>query len=1358
MSFRHINNHGGFFSDYFLGHVFGRGGGRGKKKRLSDRDTDNAYRRFKRLHAAVETRVCDAPELRERFARHLLRDLLGFHLDDGPDGLGALRASADDAARGTPPLALVYVGASGANLDASSERGAPAPMRRAAQALASAGVGHAFLVTDERIRLVRPEGDARRGSYLEADFDGLAVDDDPESFAAFLQLFRVSQYVPGADCRAPIALVEEESRAHAARVSEDLKRAVFTSAETLVGGLLRDAAHRGAETDVGEERLRSYRDAALMGLYRILFILYAEDRDPRLDEHVLYKQSYSIHGLVGDLIQDPLREWPENRSSLWARLKAVFRIFDKGLPAITPWSNIPPRGGDFFRTDTPEGRILEAATLPDRTVAKLLLDLTTTAPRRGVGRERVSFRELDIESLGAVYEGLLEFEPRLARETTIEAKVQSRVFALVPQDLVRLCREKKLAMSGDLALVEGTLAEELHPEAAEGDGDADDDDDEENEEDEDADHSAEGEESDDGEGVKKGATARLVRRLEPGDFHFVPGPARKGSGSFYTPLPLVQDVVRHAVGPFARNKGSADIERLRVLDPACGSAHFLVEVMRFLGRELHRAYCVEHGAQGPPAFRSTTGQGWDDNWRASDADARASNSEARAWCKRRIAERCLFGVDLNPMAVGLARVALWIESLAGDRPLSYFEHHVRCGNSLLGTWFDRLREPPHPDLGKAGIVAQKDLLTRAVKKKLEAAARERGLIEGASEQAALERDSLFEQYFKEQRKKAADVILKEARLLFDLRSAAPFLPDVWGEFAGLGSALSAFLEEKLDAYARSRPWWPAFEAIRDRERFFHWELEYPEVFLDRGRQGFDVVVGNPPWDEVRPKKHEFYARQDILIRAFTGDDLDSRIRELHDRTPGLNDAFSFYAARLTTTRALLQQEGDFPWSEAKSHLSRVDLSKYFVDRAARVVHSTGSVGLVVPSILYNGDACIGIRRHLLRGCKILRFYGFENRKKIFPIDSRYKFVNLVFRKGESADTFDATFMRHDLLELEREDRAPWMVSLSPKEIERHSPETLALLELRGPRDQDIIRRMAEGRPTLGSPSEVRGSWGAHLFDYLAHENIYNTTWDKDLWAHPETKRLHEPANVLKTVPSRFGETLQKMREKGFWPVFGGKQMAQHVIGRKPVRWWLSLDQVRAKYGKTPREEPLLVYRKVARDTDERTCMAVVLPRYSTATESLLGVRLEHVSPEGAAAVISSLCFDYAIRMRIGGPNLSFTYMKSVPVPPATAVRKLPAIETRLAWERPLDNVTQDQSVWALLWDIERAVAEAYDLTADDFEHVLSTFPGMAKKRRDFVAYLRERLAEWKGTPTAAAAGEPAKVPRARGGRGTRARE
>jgi hypothetical protein len=1317
MTLRHLRNVRGFFSDYYLGNVFGRGNGRARRRKLSDRDTDAAYRRFRRIHESAEGRCTDAASTRERFARPFLRDILGFHLAQGEERVHALFRSAEAAEAGARALAVSYCGSWDEDLDANRGQA----RKRAEGALASMGLGYGLLLTGERCRLIRAAGEGPSGAYLEADLQGLAEEEDPESFAAFYRLLRVESFEPAADGTVPIHEVERESRAHAEKVSEDLKAAVFTAAESLAGGLIADAVARGAlseATAVSNTQLRLYRDAALTALYRLLFILYAEARDPRLDEHPIYRDSYSAHGLVDELLRDPTRDWPENRSSFWPRLLALFRIYDKGLPAITPWENIPPRGGQFFSSETPEGRLLDDACLSDRTVTRLVVDLATTTPHRGIGRERVSFRELDIESLGAVYEGLLEYEPRVASQEMLELRVQGRTFVLTPRDTARLCAVKKLGLRGDLSLVAGTEVEALHPEAAQED------------EDEDQEGLAEegpDEESEEGEeeGIKAGATARLVRRVSRGSFHFAPGAARKGSGSFYTPRPLVADLVSHALGPLVQGRTPAQIEALRVLDPACGSAHFLVEAMRFLGRALHRAYVEEHGGKAPPHFRSTTARAWDSDWQATDEDARASLSEARAWCKRRIAERCLFGVDLNPTAVTLAHVSLWVESVAGDRPLTYFEHHVRCGNSLLGSFLKRIGEPPLPEDGRNRRLQAELPFAEEVREAVREAARLRRLIDRAPAEdlarEGVDAESVAEQEYKESLRKRAEAILRGARLLFDLRSAALFVPDIWRDWFALANHVTD--PAALEAHAKRCGWWDTFSAVRDRERFFHWELESPEVFLDPERPGFDAVIGNPPWDKVLPAKHDFYARVDPMIRAFKGSELDRRIAELHAELAGLRQEFDAYSSRTKLVAKFLRAGGDFPLSKARSQAAHEDVSKYFLDRALWLTARGGAVGFVVPSVIYNGDGCVGLRRYLLDETAIQRFYGFENRRKIFPIHSSYKFVCLVPRKGATTRSFDAAFMRHDPAELVERSSKPWVVRMTSEEIRGHSPETLAFLEYRGPRDQEIVRKMTEGKPRLGDASGP-GAWGVTLFTDMAHMQIYNVTRDKGLWGYT-------PESVLGRVPADPGETMARMRERGFWPVFEGKHVDQWLVGIRPVRWWLSVDDAQRKYEKPPLSTPTLMFRETASNTNERTCIAAVLPAQSVATHTLCGLLPEAVDVEAAATVLNSFCFDWALRMRTAGTHVSFTYMRPMPVPPAAVVNCLPRLPTHLAREHGLLHITEKRDLWPLLWDANHAVAEAYGLTADDFEHILASFPVFARKRAEFFRYLQDRLAQWK---------------------------
>ncbi len=815
-------------------------------------------------------------------------------------------------------------------------------------------------------------------------------------------------------------------------------------------------------------------------------------------------------------------------------------------------------------------------------------------------------------------------------------------------------------------------------------------------------------------------------------YHFVPGAARKGSGSFYTPLPLVQDLVLHALGPLIEGKTAAEIERIRVLDPACGSAHFLVEAMRFLGRALNRAYVDEFGEKGPPHFRSTTGQGWDDDGTASDEDARVSNSEARAWCKRRIAERCLFGVDQNPTAVNLAHVSLWVESLAGDRPLTYFEHHVRCGNSLLGTWVDALDRPPLPLGGRKRTVDQPELFVEHVRSAVRQAAHDRLLIDRAEPDAlhreGIDPESVEELDYKESQRRKAERTLAAARLLFNLRSASAFLPEIWGEW----STLCSFVEDvdRLRSYVDGRPWAVAFGRIVDRERFFHWEIEFPEVFLDGEQPGFDVVLGNPPWDKVLPTKHEFYARHDFLIRAYKGNDLDRRVRELHKGNPNLAEEFNEYRNRTRTVAQILRKGGDFPLSKAKSQAAHEDVSKYFVDRAARLCAEGGAVGLVVPSVLYNGDGCVGIRQFLLTGATVKRFYGFENRKRIFPIDSRYKFANLVFRKGApESDGFEAAFMRHDLSELHDDGPQPWLVHLSRGEIERLSPETFAFLEYRSPQDQAIVNKMYHRCPTLGSDGE--GSWKARLISWRAHEVIFNSAEDKDLFTDPVSGGLYTPKAILDTEPENTGDEIEHMRARGLWPIFEGKHVEQFVIGIKPIRWWVSIQKAKEKYNREPRSTSTLVFRETASNTNERTCIACVLPEKSVGAHTLTGIIAEHVEADKAAAVLNSLCFDYALRLRTAGTHVSFTYILPMPVPTATVVAELPIVRTQSTWESGINHMTDDSAVWPSLWAVNKAVAEAYGLSAADFEHILGAFPVFARKRPEFFAYLQECVAEWK---------------------------
>ncbi len=1303
MALASIQNRKGFFSDYWLGSLLSARSAAGA--RLSGAQAKRALDRVSRLIEAIGgAETPDLTRFRERFARPVLEELLGYALAENP-AEPRLRPLSAPNGNGGAPVALAWLLPEAEELDSSGAR------RKLEAGLMAQELDYGLLLTPQVIRLVRNPKHAPRGASFDVSLASIVESEDLESLSTAYRVLAAQNFVPDTAGTRPIDTLEIESRRHSAKVSNDLKDAVFEAAERIVGGFLSDVRLRPADFSTPPSA-PELRDAGFLALYRLLFILYAEARDKRLIGHPLYQRSYSLDAIVAKLLRTPPAALAANRSTLWSHLQAIFRIFNEGMATTLPeLENIPPRGGRLFSEQTAEGRLLKQLRLDDRQAAAILLSLATTRPRRGVGRERLSFLELEIEQLGHVYEGLLEYEPAEASESMIQAQVGGRELALTADEVLRLCEQKQLHVRGDAAIVAGTVAERLHPDSAPDEEDPDED--ANTDADDSGEDPAEAEESE--PVIQRGAALKLLRRIDPGEFYFKPGSARKASGSYYTPTAMVDDLARHALGPLAEERSVAEIERLRIIDLACGSGHFLVGAARFLGPKLFDAYHREHDANPPPDFHPD---------RSLNAEIKVRwEADGPDWCRRRVIERCLFGVDLNPAAVQLAQVALWIESLAGDRPLSFFSHHIRCGNSLLGTWLARFDTPPDPKLGKPNDRQTRGLFEAELRKQLEQAFAERRLID-APLPPEVRRDTPEEYAYKEDRLKRADSALVHAKLLLDLRSASPFLPEIWRDFPVLAA------EPDPAAVARKRPWWPRFEEIRDRERFFHWELEFPEVFLDREHPGFDVVLGNPPWDKVLPSKHEFYGQYDALIRAYKGNELERRIRELQAKHPNLTAEFTAYSERAKTIARTLRGGGDFPLSEAKSQAAHEDLYKYFVDRAFAVTVKGGAVGLVVPSMLYNGDACVGIRRYLLEDASIERFYGFENRRKVFPIDSRYKFVNLVGRKNERSENgFNASFMRHDVEELIQSNANSWEVRITRDEIARLSPETYAFLEYRGPRDQEVVQKMYAGRATLGEKGQ--GRWGASLVTDFAHDQVYNSARDKDLFTDPSTGKLYTAKSVLGSVPSDDGTAIESMRERGFWPVIEGKQVDQYVVGTKPIRWWLSLSQTEIKYKKLPQSGEVLALRRIASNTNERTAIAVVLPSHSAASEQLPVLALDSVKPADAISVVNSFCFDFLLRLRSAGSTLAFTYLRPLPVPLPEIVAALPKIQTRLGWRDGPGHIADDPAAWDKLWNVERGVAEAYGLSADDFAHILNAFPVFARKRPNLMVFFEGKVRAWR---------------------------
>lgn len=596
-----------------------------------------------------------------------------------------------------------------------------------------------------------------------------------------------------------------ESRKYQNEVSERLSEQVLHALYELVRGF--QAAQDLSRGELLREVLREHPEKSYRGLLtvilRVVFLLYAEEREMFPDDDV-FQQHYSIAGLYERLREDVVHypDTMDQRYGAWAQLLVLFRIVYDG--ARTGRFSIPQRHGVLFDPDRypflegrPEGSVrqvderLEPPLVPDGTIYRILEKLLV------LDGERISYRALDVEQIGSVYETMMGFRLERAAGRSIAIKAPKKRGAPTTVNLEELLRTspakrqkwlqdhttRKITDKVKKAVDAATSIEALH-EALE-------------------------------PVVDIAATPDIVAA---GAMVLQPSEERRKSGSQYTPRTLTEPIVRKTLEPLLeRTKGEGEpvpapnaILEIKVLDPAMGSGAFLVESCRQLADAL-----VE-------------------SWHAHEITIEVPPDEDEVvYARRLVAQRCIYGVDRNPMAVDLAKVSLWLVTLAKDHPLTFVDHALRHGDSLVGLSRQQIRKF-HWDT-KANV-PQYYFEREATKRHLEAVGDLRRQIRDAGE------DVTTEQLQRLWTESQAEV--DQIRLGADLVTAAYFSGDKPKEREKKRATFAGqLMDGKGDQY---RSW---LEEMRQEETPlapFHWEIEFPEVF-DRENPGFDAVVGNPPF-------------------------------------------------------------------------------------------------------------------------------------------------------------------------------------------------------------------------------------------------------------------------------------------------------------------------------------------------------------------------------------------------------------------------------------------------------------------------------------------------------------------------------
>lgn len=534
------------------------------------------------------------------------------------------------------------------------------------------------------------------------------------------------------------------------------------------------------------------------------------------------------------------------------------------------------------------------------------------------------------------------------------------------------------------------------------------------------------------------------------------GNLRKLTGSYYTPDVLVQSLIDTALKPVIRQRLEENRERprqalleLRIVDPACGSGHFILAATRVLAREIARL----------------------------DAEDNEPTPEQFQHALREVAQHCIFGVDVNPMAVELCRTALWMEALEPGKPLTFLDSHIQPGNALIGVFDPAVLENGIPQEAFDAVEGDDKELLKGLRKRNKAMADTLAIdlrINGQQLAAVeeLPEESLADIAEKRQQWEAAQEspMARRARLLQDLWTASFFIPktEIHKACIVTNEALMAANRGELDPQIESE-----VRLRSEQNRFFHWQLQFPEVF-DRESPGFDVVLGNPPWERIKLQEKEFFAVRAPEIAEALNAAARGRMIQALAASDSLTERQLYAEFQLTrhatdASSQFVRKGGRFPLTG----IGDVNLYALFAELALNLIGRGSRAGIIVPTGIATDDSTKAYFDALGAGQRLASLYDFENREGLFQgVHRSYKFSLLTI--ADQVEVADLMFFATRIEHLQDEDRH---FQLSPDDFALINPNTHTCPVFRSKRDAELTRKLYHQAPVLIQEAPKQNHWG-----------------------------------------------------------------------------------------------------------------------------------------------------------------------------------------------------------------------------------------------------------------------------------------
>lgn len=1116
------------------------------------------------------------------------------------------------------------------------------------------------IVTNGReLRILRDFHHETRKAYVKFDLELIFEGRNYNDFRLLWRLVHPSRFIAGEDGKCILEGLFEESKNAGVVIGENLQKNVKLAIESLANGFLLSTPELINEMIDNNEKSLYFYQQILQVIYRILFLFYAEQRKLMPTHSALYARDYSLSSLRQKI---ELREFVDpQHTDLWEGLKVTFQMVYQGVPEL----GIPAFNGQLFEPQTIE-QLNKSRCRNDQLLEAI--QYMSVFEKEGL-MHRISYIELSVDEIGAIYESLLEYIPRVCSE--------EEVF----QDMVLGTRRSR------------------------------------------------------------------ERSISPRTFFLDPrGTSRKTSGSYYTNPGLVNALIESALVPVLEEKlkmagPNKDAQEkallsIKVCDPACGSAAFLIAATECLGERLAK---IRIESDYP-----------------SDVDIRHA--------RRQVLRHCIYGVDLNPMAVELAKVSLWLTAATSDQPLNFLDHRIKCGNSLIGAT---------PELIKKGIP-------------LEAYS----AAEGDDKEISKQRRKLAREYYRRKEREKGQIIMENMPVQYGFqRIGTADLSEIFDESSSKGvreiketytknREKEEFLKNKFiaDYWCSAFLWrhdnegedYPRPEGLKylfgDKElevseslnekisqiakdyKFFHWHLEFPEVFASGG---FDCVLGNPPWELLQLQEQELFEIYDPKIAGLSGVDRKNAIEDLSLKNSELAEIFDREKNKVAVQNRFIKNSGRAPLTAR----GKTNTYSVFVEISRSLIARKGRLGCIVPTAIATDESNKNFIKELIARKSLVSFFDFTNRGYLFPdTESTFSFALITLSNIDvSKISFAAQLWQVEHLKGNR------LYSLSFSDILIINPNTCNLPIFRSSRDAEIVLSLHKKFTIL----QTDVNEGTNCWDIQFRQGLFNMTSDSSLF-------------MKKDKLESLGCILQRNNfinnKKTYLPLYESKLISQYnhraatfegipvsqIYGTRPrtnratirelndpdwsvlPRYWVDREEVERRIPENWKFSWLMGFRNaVSAVADSRSGIAAVIPRVGVGNSMPL-LFLGHSARENCLffANFNSFILDYVIKQKVSGGNLNFYIVRQLPLIPLHFYR---AGIIDYICDRVLELVytSNDMQGFAkdlgfvgepFKWDEERRLAlktdldiifaHLYGMMKSDLEYILDNFDVYARKDID----------------------------------------